>query len=460
MNRISKRMKQISLVGFFLCMLLVPSLAGATVLDSAGYFMTSPVNEWELDTEVSFNQIEQYGTERVAQLNRLLKHYSFYSVKKDNVLTISLRSDKNAPITAILDQTEETVYFSWLPEFLFHRNTEEDEQTISDDDPLRWMDYYALTELFLHDGYQFFEAAIQPFAPYTNRQAVQRKIKNAGTATTLLTVSIPADIAEGETLSGMISEAASDRFLVYLQRLCFRGRQVVEIYLDSEDRIIRVAYRGRAGLSPDSMRNISIDWRCLREDSRLFDSLQIKTPSLTGSDRNNLILTRTWTLADGNEELNQSVELDLVRDRKRVRTSSVIDLTFDGSLSGSLAVEFINDQKIRYVFTFSDVIKNNKQYKGKLEFLKYSGKILLRQGEFRFTFSLQPDSTVSFPDLSSLMRRDMAGNLPLIEDGFMEAVFRSFLKIPFSDLEFISEGITPVEWEILINDADGAMRNE
>ena len=60
--------------------------------------------------------------------------------------------------------------------------------------------------------------------------------------------------------------------------------------------MMKVNYTGKAGFSEDSIRNVDLDWRCLRREEGYKDVLQLKTPAVSGTTRHNISISQEMTV--------------------------------------------------------------------------------------------------------------------------------------------------------------------
>ena len=79
-----------------------------------------------------------------------------------------------------------------------------------------------------------------------------------------------------------------------LQELSFRGKQKVQLLFDEEDRLLKAQYSGQAGREEKPLRNVRLEWKCLRNEMERKDELTLRTPAVDGSERSNWTMSRSW----------------------------------------------------------------------------------------------------------------------------------------------------------------------
>ena len=110
-------------------------------------------------------------------------------------------------------------------------------------------------------------------------------------------------------------------------------KQKITIQKDEDGSLVRVNYTGKTGLDENQLRDINIDWKICRESEKEIDQIQIKTPSVKGTARDNLTFRRdSVLLEDGTEKWTVNMEEDLVEGKTRtvIKTNAELNWNQEG----------------------------------------------------------------------------------------------------------------------------------
>ena len=102
-----------------------------------------------------------------------------------------------------------------------------------------------------------------------------------------MTITFPADFTAEKFPQIISTLVESGESREWIEKFVFHGKQRIVLLLDENERLIRVSYDGEAGISEDKLRRVSVVWRSFREKGIRRDKLVMKTPSVSGYDRNN-----------------------------------------------------------------------------------------------------------------------------------------------------------------------------
>lgn len=128
-------------------------------------------------------------------------------------------------------------------------------------------------------------------ASYGKEKKTDVAIKDMGKAKLKTIYTVPAE--EASKLTGLLAPIAGKGELgALVGKLIFSGKQQFQLYQNAEGTILKLTYDGKCGLSEEDMRDVSLSWSLRRDDDNTRDTFTLKTPAVTGNNRNNITFNR------------------------------------------------------------------------------------------------------------------------------------------------------------------------
>ena len=279
-----------------------------------------------------YKLIDRFSADRRDELNRLLRH-----------LAISVTADGNLSETALLVD-QEPVWSSFSNDgmtlFSFGNlsiiDSREEQVQDGNSSFITFLDsQFYLINRMLDDLYPVFEKAADAFQQYAKTTSAALTFKGYGKGIRRITIPVPEQCVR-ESFSETIADLAeSEECRLFLKRLIFSGSQKITLLYDQENRLIRITYDGISGFSEDSLRKVSLQWRCLRKKDLKKDNLSMKTPSRNGNDRYNFSYEREVNGENPEKQiLFSDLQLDQKEGKTKKKTGFRADLNSDGSSVG------------------------------------------------------------------------------------------------------------------------------
>ena len=413
-------------------------------------------------SEPEVRKLSQFDDPRTEHLNRLIRH-----------LAIDMEVDQETSRTAVLIDQKEA--FSWIQKeentsiqkiysfdpAVIHTDKNESEGQTDSDDLVVFLEQNLIKgSQYIDQFYLLFAAVPDAFAERARTEKTELRFSGFGKAVKRVTVSFPADYVQ-DNFPGVLADAAgSEDCKKTISGLVFSGSQKIGLLFDENGRIVRITYDGKVGKTQDSLRKVALVWKCLREDNHLKDSISLKTPAITGADKDNIALEREL---DSRESSSGSYIWDIQidhragkEDRKLTRFSAGLTSN-EALISGNLEYILKRDGKETKIKIVPDIKEENDgEYKGTLEIDNYSGKI--EKNSFIVHIELQECEHLSRPgtgavatetDLSQPDPKDNEGQ-GKAEDIIAGIVIQKLFELPEEDLLYFSNGIPTDIWTRLI----------
>ena len=431
-----------------LALLFIPVSSMAGQISELLNYITAPKSETGTETEVKFSvsALPEFSKQRTEWLNSLLQHLSFHlNTGKDSDM-VSILVDG---ITSIAVQSRSGEYiFSIEPETAYRPAEGEDllfalSGTETD---INSFTYYSDLYRMLPSFYEYFSALPDAFPDACSWSKVNIPYKGYGTAVKRCAISLPEDVFQSDEMAELVNKLSPGPAKDMLSGAVFSGRQRYTLLLDENGQPLKINYTGRAGLTVDSIRNVNIDWRCLRGDSGYKDVLKLTNPAVSGTARKNLTLNQEMTIwEDGTENLTASIETDQVEGRIRTRIICKINLVADaGQISGSISERTAVGSSVN---TCSAQIRinctNAEQYEGTLEIAKEMNKI--ETNHYVIQFSTSPGKEMPWNAVKSVTLREE--DYPLLAEKLTHTFLQSLLPLPVEDLQYILADLPEGWWE-------------
>ena len=417
-----------------LIMAVMPGLCLATgAAGIADVLLGQETEPVELTAGINIRAIPQFDEIRREELNRLLAHFSLELCLGKNAYSAGLYLDDGEILSLTGKNGEtgtETVY-SFRPDTSFITPYAKDSAAQGETGT---GSYLAAVELagrmhsLLENGYDLFSSMRLNSPGTVTESKAKQKIKGFGTAVRKMTIQISAEEAESGTLSEIFSGMninGDDG-----TELVFSGKQRITLFLDEDDLPVRITYSGKCGTGEESLRSVTLDWKCLRDTESTADEIKLKTPAASGSDRDNLTLTRSLGTKDGEEYCELSLEYDKMSAGTRTRAEAKASLRGTETISGEISVTVKDTEGTRKTDIIPDLtVSDAEEYAGTLEIMNYSGKIL--KEDLVLSVSMKKGEEPVFPAAAKRVN----DGAPVNE--LAAAFLRETLKLPDEDLAFL-----------------------
>ncbi len=436
---------------------LIPVSAFSSFLDEYPLIQEKSAQTITLQlSDPQYSFISSFDSERLTQMNQLIQHFSL-SVSLDgqhSVIDVGMDRETILSIASQEDETTVTDMYSMAPDRLFRRKKSRD--TEQESLPKYLNEIFIPFNWFADDLYTIINVFPTCFADCVKTEKADINLKGYGKAVRRLIMTVPADTLSASFGSDRLYPKETDITLSMLKKMVFSGNQRFTLLYDGEDHLIRISYDGTAGLSEDNLRNVSLNWKCLRSGEKVRDSLTIKTPAVKGYDRDNLICEREMTDSD---PVFHRAYWDIQADRRsagRKQKSRFTVSLEDTSGKVNADAEYVlkMDGVTRKTKVFADIQKeNDDEYSGTLEITEYSGKILKNGIKTRLSIK-KDDALGSFPTDSMIVYDPETSEGKTAEDELIDLIYtrliQKMLTLPEEDLRFLSAGIPPETWSAII----------
>lgn len=441
-------------VSFMLALSLVSAFAdgfGTELILSGKYELPVSV----CISSPQYKQIAQFGKERTEYMNSLIKHIGITVTTDGDISETALTVDSEPVFTYIsweTDSVQHTVY-SFEPETVYERkNTEGEDYPF-----LQFLEqeFFILNRL-LDDLYPVFEKSAEVFRDFGKPSAANLNFRGYGKGVRKLTIPL-SDQYVKEHFPGILTElAVTDESRAFLGKLIFSGPQKIILLYDQDDRLLRINYDGAVGLSEDSIRRVSLVWRCLRSGDQKKDNLTLKTPALKGYDKYNISYERLVDLSDDSvHSVSWNLQIDLKSDQVRKKISFTAELnTTDSQIEGDTVYsEKQGGTEKRIVIVPSLRKENDADYSGTIEITNYSGKIVI--SSIQAGIKIYKGEKLAAPanptaGMSDELNPDDTERENEVQERMNSLLIRRLLKLPAEDLLFFSLDIPEDAWNSIV----------
>ena len=402
-------------------------------------------------SEPQYQRLAQFGKERLEMLNRLAKHISVgisldgqnsettisvdqdaaYSVREttDGKKTLSVYSFEPATVYESRKKDEQSVYSAFLDEQFFYINR------------------------MLDDLFPVFEKTAAAFGDRAKTDKANINYSGFGKGVKRTTIQLQADYVQKNFPKALADLAETKECRKLLKGLVFSGPQKIILLYDQDGRMIRVMYNGNVGLSADTLRKVSVTWRCLRTKDHRKDNLSLKTPSVKGYDKYNLSYERDLNLAEEEKNsLSWKFELDLRAGDLKKKIEYTADLAFQGkTLQGKIQFTDRHDGVMDRTIIVPEIRKEKKhEYDGTLEITTKTGTIVTSGIKTRI--HIAPRGKLTAAD-AGRENSGGAGKAPgeELQQKMNAILVRRLLALPAEDLGFLRTDIPEDDWNSLLH---------
>ena len=394
----------------------------------------------------SYKQIAQFGKERTENLNRLLKHIGI-SVTLDGDLSETYLSLDGETVFSYVEKdagSDMRTVYSFDPDTVYIRNRENGNGFTG-----FLEDHFFSLNRMLDDLYPVFERSAEAFSAFSKSSAANLNFRGYGKGVRKVTIALPTQYVSEQYPGVIAGLAGTKESRKFLEKLLFNGPQKIILLYDQSDRLLRINYDGEAGLTEDSMRKVSIVWRCTRGEDGKKDNLSLKTPAKKGYDKYNLTYERSIIPA---ETSGYTADWDLQIDLKEGEIKKKV--SFTAALSEAenrLDGKIIFQEKQEGLETKITVIpalekENNGVYGGTIEIASNSGKIVTSS----VTAQVRLSTASEKPVMPGEPETKATGDTDLIQDRISSILIRKLLSLPAEDTLFFSTDIPADIWNSIL----------
>ena len=450
-----RKAERLILTTYLIAMLILPAFSIAeTPLPIRLMTGESPVPIRLVLSEPEVKKLSQFDESRTEQLNRLIRHLSIDVTLGQDVSRTGILIDQQEILSWLQKESSGEVLkiYSFDPSYLYQ------EQQDSADDPGSdsLVDFFERVLIPSNQDtdafYSLFAQAPQIFADRVRNEKTELRFSGFGKAVQRITISFPADYVQERFPEILADAAEAESLKKTISGLSFSGNQKIGLLYDENGKIVRISYDGKVGKSQETLRRVSLVWKCLREDGHLKDSITLKTPALTGADKDNIVLERDLLEPAGEEAGNYYWDLQIdhragKEDRKLTHFTASLPET-DAEISGKIEYSVKRDGENPKIRIIPEITKESSgEYKGTLEIADYSGKI--EKDNVLIHIQLQTGESLSWPAAEPETKNgNPEQGTP--NDIIAGIILRKLFELPEEDLEYFSHEIPADLWLELI----------
>lgn len=468
-----KKLKRYLAALLALCLCLPGLALGETAL-------IPQLAQWQLeDSElpirttmgVELSALTPLDDDRVAALNLLLSHLSF---RAESLTTGAERWSRSSVLvdgaeTLSLTRREvdgvQQLNASFLPDVTLQSEAVNPVTLLLGESPtLALGGYPADAEAILREVRRLTDDLPVLLAQWMTEDDISKKLEKYGTAKRLYTYTLPAEDAAalGEVLAGAAQE---ERVRAFLSGLTFTKEQEITVYADAEGQPLRLSYTGRCGTDEEHQRKVSLTWSMKDDGTTARDSLTLKSPAVSGKDRDTLTWKRLLSAKDGERTLDASFRCESVRDGETTVLEGEADLTHtfevgNSRLTGKAWIEQTDAQERRstwiaepelllsledmYPEVSGTVRATCKQDKKITLDAVLTCTLAVGEG---FNWEMRAGQT----DLEGLSAEALALLQAQGAENMASQLVQVLLRLPAEDLTFLRDGLTDEAWQRIIN---------
>lgn len=306
-------------------------------------------------------------------------------------------------------------------------------------------------------------------ADYRTEKTVSKKISKVGTATTQATYTIGKDDASklGEALAGAAQE---ERVKAFLQSLTFSKKQVLTVFTDKNGEVLRFTYEGQLGVGENTQRKVTLEWNMKDDGETARDTLTLKSPAVSGSDKDSLTWTRVVTATKAKRTLEASFTYTTVRSKVKTILEGKADLSNkfgqkDSALTGDAWIKRTdNDGDTETWLAKPDLTlalaEDAPAANGTVQFTHKENKRTVQDAKVTLTLEAGTgfnwETRSAQTDLTTLSADDLTALKNQAAENMASEVLKAMLTLPEDDLAFIREGLTEEAWQRILAALGGA----
>lgn len=413
----------------------------------------------EVDSPVTFcisspeyTNLAQFGKDRLDSLNRLLRHISVTVSVKDNGTETVLSIDQE-PLVFFEEKNDIHLETTELTQ------KDQKEKDVEKDEFSAFLDerYFVLNHLM--DGlYPMFCKVADSFPELSGKSSATLNFSGFGKSVRRTTIQFPAEYVS-ERFPAVLTQLCDNQSArTYIEQLMFQGSQKIVLLYDQNDNLLRINYDGTVGTSADEMRRVSIVWKCMRNAEHIKDSLTIKTPAVTGYNRDNISYERDLDISDSeNHKLKWDYQLDQKKEKVKTKIRYTGDLnSVDTNISGKISYNVKGDSIPEHSMIIKSGMEKEKEaeYAGTLEITNKTGKIVTSSviSGFSICNSIYSSEQKTEQDGVQIKLKDIQiqDDRDIPED-VIRTLIRKMITLPEEDTEFLRKDIPDEIWTIMTN---------
>ena len=406
-----------------------------------------------------FRKLSQFGEERIESLNRLMQHFSF---------DINISGDESNATVSVDSEPIINLYEGDNDQIIIRGDHSSDNTIIQNrqsreknNDDSNYVSGFLETDFFkanriIDELYNICEKLPATFPELCKTETSGLSYKEYGKSVRKNTLQFTRDFIQEHFPKEISVLAESDEISHFISRLVFQGAQRITIQYNTDNRIISITYNGTVGLTEDSLRKVSLTWRCMRKDNHIKDSISLRTPSVKGFDKYNLSYERE--LNNNPEEMNPVLIWDYQLDQKETDKRRKLQYKAELSLKESKVngtIQFTEKQNgiEKNVRIIPDMVKENDySYSGTIEITNKTGKIEI--SSIRIPISVYYTDTVpsKIPEdaVTVDIQKEEEQSVETLYKKLYSRLIRKLITLPASDIEFLRKDIPDNLWNSII----------
>ena len=442
-------------------MLLPAAVYAGTIDDLIGLLTRDAESAVSAEMRAEVVRMPEMGGTRLEWLNRLLGHITF-SLRTGDGMQEEIIAVDGSPALGSVSRAgaDGTAWqFSFDDETAYRMPEGGDllstlSGTTAD---LSRLDEYSEMAVLLSGFYRFFGGLPELFPEYATLTKINTRYKPYGTAVKKWSITLPEDILQSEKMTAYLDTEGLEAVKEYLSHVVLSGKQRLTLQADENDRLMKVNYTAKAGLSADDLRSVNLDWRCLRGEEGYRDVLQLTTPG--PGKRDNLSIDQELvTGAEGNEEYTGTIETDKVADRVRTRTVLTFQLTASGkAVTGNLLEKTYTTGKNESTEVTVSLEQNaQEEYRGSLEIICKLDKI--EKEHYRIQLTAGKAEPPQWKDVPEKEMTEDDGRR--IAEKAARALLTALIPVPEEDLQYILADLPEGWWARMTTKTDESEETE
>ena len=397
-------------------------------------------------------------------LNTLLSHMSVQvdtmnlSGEKWSKTALLLDSEEAVSLTQRQTENQRLLNASFLPEQTLTSAVDPMALLLGDGAALNVPGYTGEEQAWVSEAKRLMQA------DWKKEESVSKKIAKSGTAKTLYTFKLGKDDAAqlGTILAGA---AQNSTVKAFLSSLTFSKAQAIKLYTDAEGQVLRFAYEGQCGVT--TQRKVTISWNMKDDGESARDSLTVKSPAVSGRDKDSLTWLRELDTSRSKRTLTASFTYTAVHSKVKTTLEGEADLTYKqsgGVLTGEAWIKQTDREGdsetwiARPELTFADA-QEAPAVQGGVQLTHKQNKRVAE--DMTLTLSMAAGESFNWEMRGTETKLDelSAESLTALqEDGakrMAAQVLRGMLALPQEDLAFIQKGLSQEAWQRILNALGG-----
>ena len=326
-------------------------------------------------------------------------------------------------------------------------------------------------EAWIADGYALVCSLEEPLAAWCKETSVKTAVKNMGTARIKRSYTVSKDQAE-EFASALIAACPMGKLGTFLSGLTFTGQQKLTVLLTKDGVPLRVDYTGKCGPDTKQQRQVTLTWRMRREQS-VLDELTLKSPAVSGTDRNTLTYSRKLTeKKTGTGSYDSKFTYEWVENKQKTTLSGECSLTCTekksgSTLSGSIKVKRqLPDAKSAETVKLMPelLLTDDPAVRGTVLAEVYSGSNVIEQA--KISVEIIPGETFDWTlregavSLDSMDQERLEELRSRVVSAMGAELIPMLVLLPEEDTLYLSADLPPESWQAIMNAAREALREE